>query len=141
MTIGIELEAPGLLARHGDAWIHPDTGHEVIDVFVDDRGRGWGKISDCQFATLGALLDRLGPQLSPAPIGTCVHIGTYADNACQRACRTRCAHHQARDQQPDPKTDPVSGVMTYQGAGERDSEEKWRAYAALLSLIIDDADR
>jgi hypothetical protein len=73
-AVGIELDAAGLLKHTDKGWIHPDSGLPIdgVDVVLDERGRGWHRVTGYQMQTLGALLDALMPELAPLPPGTTV---------------------------------------------------------------------
>lgn len=82
-TVGIEVHAGGRLKRNGTVWFHPDSVTRVdpADVFVDERGVGWHKITDYQFTELEMLLCAIRPTLDTMPRGTTIAPnGTYAEN-------------------------------------------------------------
>lgn len=82
--IGIEIDCAGYLMPHGNAFMHKSSGKIIPrdDVWFDDKGRGWHKITDYQIATLAKLHDAIEAEvLAPFPAGTTiVPNGSYSLN-------------------------------------------------------------
>ena len=122
VAVGIELDNAGYLRRHGpidanhDQWVHPDSGYVIptADVHVDERGRGWERITPYQLATLGELLDTLAATLPGLDRRVSViPNGTYIGNGVTWAAMpgTREVGHVTLD--PTRKTDPGPQVMAW----------------------------
>jgi N-acetylmuramoyl-L-alanine amidase len=125
IAVGIELDCAGYLGRPVNSagrqvWLHPDTKREIAasDVDVDEQGRGWHKVTQYQYDTLGNLIDELraGMRL-PRPGLTISPNGTYADNGVKWAdvgARVSVVGHVTLD--PLQKTDPGPFVMGWLAA-------------------------
>lgn len=112
VAVGIELDNAGRLRRRGAGWVHPDTGRPVIEVYVDERGHGWERVTDYQLETLDALLDGLA--LPGLGAGASVEpSGSYAANGVTWAALTdtRETGHATLD--PINKMDPGPQVIAW----------------------------
>jgi len=74
--VGIELDAGGALKGKNGVFIHPDTGKTIppADVFVDEKGRPWHKVTEYQMQQLKLLWKDLYPACKPFPTGTKLSI-------------------------------------------------------------------
>lgn len=128
-AVGIELDNAGRLARagsggRGDAWVHKDSGKifAPANVFVDDHGRGYERVTDYQFTALETLLDALDAVMpQPSPGTTIVPNGGYKENGVPEASLpwVREVGHWTLD--PYRKTDPGPQVDAFLEARARRS--------------------
>jgi hypothetical protein len=107
-TVGIEVDNAGRLIRSHGVWYHTDSGHTFADadVFVDDRGKGWERVTEYQLETLGKLIDALDEQLAHFPEGVKVlPNGDHDKNGVSwaKTTQTRVVAHATLD--PNNKTD------------------------------------
>jgi hypothetical protein len=107
--VGIEIDCGGKLRQMHSKAMHVDSGTIVdeADVFRDERGAPWHRITDYQFEALGKLLDDLDAVMGALPAGTMiVPNGSYQRNGVTWAALpgTRFVTHVALD--PIRKTDP-----------------------------------
>lgn len=110
--VGIEIDcACRLQFSHGVA-IHPETSTPIApeDVWLDERGKPWHRVTDYQLETLGRLLDDLDAVLVRFPSGT-----TIAPNGSVPSwgmCSgTRFIGHVTLD--PANRSDPGPQVMAW----------------------------
>lgn len=113
-SVGVELDNAGRLKKDTKGWYHPDTGYRFSaeDVFVDEKGRGWEKLTQYQEDTLYSLWNALKSTLSVWPWGTTVapndsyekHSSTWA-----KSNKPSLIGHASTN--PINKTDPGPQVM------------------------------
>lgn len=72
--VGIEIDNAGRLTKDKKGWYQKDTGHRFApeNVFVDDKGRGWERVTDYQMKMLAKLWTALKPTLTGWPSGSTV---------------------------------------------------------------------
>lgn len=70
--VGVEVDNAGRLAGKGGKFYHPDTGKVIPaeDVFIDEKGRPWHKVTDYQISVLKLLWKDLYPMTRPFKPGT-----------------------------------------------------------------------
>lgn len=112
VAVGIELDNAGMLAKKGGAWVHRGTDKVIppADVYIDERGRGWERITEYQFAALEALLDALDATM-PAADFAIVPNGNYSTVPFAGVTSSRELGHVTLD--PNRKTDPGPQVMAW----------------------------
>lgn len=115
-SVGVELDNAGRLVReaYGQRWLHPDTKTFIPtkDVFVDEKGRGWHKVTAYQLEMLSYLWNALKPILKPWPDGTKVQPNaTYASQGAQYAECVSPSLIGHASINPVNKTDPGPQVM------------------------------
>lgn len=73
-SVGVELDCAGRLQLRNNKWIHPDTGTTIPpeDVFIDEKGKGWHKVTEYQMTQLKLLWTALKPVLKPPAVGSAV---------------------------------------------------------------------
>lgn len=114
VSVGIELDNAGRLTKDAKGWYHKDTGYRfaAADVFIDEKGRGWEKVTEYQLAELKRLWLSLKPSLAPWPSGTTVvPNGSYAANGSQWAVPASPALTAHASTNAINKTDPGPQVM------------------------------
>lgn len=114
VAVGVELDNAGKLKKDGKGWFHPDTGHRFAaeDVFVDEKGRGWEKVTQYQLEQLRSLWTALKPTLKPWPPGSrVVPNATYASQGAQYAEPASVSLTGHASTNPINKTDPGPQVM------------------------------
>lgn len=114
--VGIEIDCGGKLRQMQTVVRHMDSGKVVdeADVYRDERGRPWHRVTDYQFEQLGKLLDALDAVMHELPAGSkLVPNGSYQLNGCTWAALpgTRFVTHVALD--PIRKTDPGPQVTAW----------------------------
>lgn len=114
VAVGIEIDNAGKLKRKGDAWVHNGTDKVIAtaDVFLDEHGHGWERITDYQFAALEALLDALDATM-PAAEFSIVPNGNYKAAGVEYAAVTRSREVGHVTLDPNRKTDPGPQVMAW----------------------------
>lgn len=88
ISVGVELHANGLLKKVKGKWANSDNTETYPDseVFVDEHGRGWHRITEYQRDMLKRLWEALKPTLKPWPAGTKVQPNAaYAPNGVRYA--------------------------------------------------------
>jgi hypothetical protein len=114
-SVGVELDSAGRLVKSGGKWLHPDTKTAIPteDVFVDEKGKGWHKVTPYQLEQLKLLWSALKPTLKPSSAGTVVAPnGKYAANGVAHfaaAAAPALIGHVSIN--PINKTDPGPQVM------------------------------
>jgi Putative peptidoglycan binding domain len=115
--IGIEIDCAGALQKNGGNYIHTSSGKIIPreDVFIDDKGRAWHKITDYQFEQIAKLHDALEAEVLEAfPAGTkIVPNGSYSLNGVTWAVTpgVRFVGHVTLD--PIRKRDPGYQFMAW----------------------------
>jgi len=114
---GLELDNAGRLKKNARGqWVHVDSGYvfDDADVYVDERGKGYERVTEYQFEVLGVLLDAWVRTTSPPPAGTTIAPnGDYPGNGAEwaRVERYRIVGHATIN--PLNKTDPGPQVMDW----------------------------
>lgn len=85
VSVGVEIDNAGSLKKDAAGWYHADgatkTRIPAADVFIDEKGRGWEKVTEYQMAMLAKLWAALRPTLRAWPAGTKTQPnGDYARN-------------------------------------------------------------
>lgn len=85
VSVGVEIDNAGGLKKDATGWYHADgaakTRISAENVFVDEKGRGWEKVTPYQMEMLAKLWGALKPTLRPYAAGTVVNPnGDYAKN-------------------------------------------------------------
>ncbi len=118
VAIGIEIDCAGYLGRRTPVgtWVHKDSGTTIAesDVYVDERGKGWHKVTDYQFAVLDALLRALDAHQTPVWPGLYVAPkGGYQANGVTWGAITgaRVVGHVTLN--PTDKSDPGPQTMEW----------------------------
>lgn len=114
--VGIEIDCAGKLHKPFQKCIHPDTCKLVddADVYYDERGKPWHRVTDYQLQTLGKLLTDLDAVMGHLPAGSKISPnGSYQLNGCTWAALpgTRFVTHVSLD--PIRKTDPGPQVTAW----------------------------
>lgn len=114
--IGIEIVCGGKLKQMQSVVRHPDSNALVpeAEVFRDERGKPWHRVTDYQLATLAKLLDDLDAAMAHLPDGCkLIPNGSYQLNGVTWAALpgTRVVTHVALD--PIRKTDPGPQVTAW----------------------------
>lgn len=114
--IGIEIDCAGKLVKSGQAFIHTATGKVIPreDVFIDERGKPWHRVTEYQFEQLAQLHDEIEKVLKPFPAGTTVRPnGSYQLNGVSWGALpgVRFVGHVTLD--PIRKTDPGPQVIAW----------------------------
>lgn len=113
-SVGVEIDNAGKLKKDKAGWYHKDTGYRFApeDVFVDEKGRGWEKITPYQITMLSYLWNALRPTLKPYPEGTTVMPNaTYESQGSIYGKPTKPSLIGHVSTNPINKTDPGPQVM------------------------------
>lgn len=81
-SVGIEWDNAGLLRRVNGKWTHADSGYRFDDedVYIDERGRGWERLTPYQRAMFPILNDAILEQFAPvSPSRQAVGIKSNGD--------------------------------------------------------------
>ncbi len=118
VSVGIEIDCAGHLGRRqaNGTFVHKDSGKVIpeADVYIDERGVGWHRVTDYQFLVLDALLGALDAHQKPVRAG--LHItpkGTYKDNGVVWGATMSCRVVGHVSLNPTGKTDPGPQVMKW----------------------------
>lgn len=113
-SVGVELDNAGRLKKDAKGWYHPDSGYrfDAADVYVDEKGRGWEKVTEYQMVQLKLLWTALKMTLKPWPAGSAVAPNaTYASQGASYAEAASPALIGHASTNPINKSDPGPQVM------------------------------
>lgn len=114
VSVGVEIDNAGRLVKDAKGWYHRDTKYRFAaeDVFVDEKGRGWEKVTEYQEQMLRYLWQDLRPLLKPWPAGTTVTPNaTYSSQGVTYAAAVSPSLIGHASTNPINKTDPGPQVM------------------------------
>lgn len=114
VSVGVEVHAAGRLRKVNGKWMDWDKV-EVIpdaDVYIDEKGRGWHRVTEYQMDMLKRLWEALRPTLRAWPTGTKVQpSASYVSTATQYAAPVSPSLVGHVSMNPVRKSDPGPQVM------------------------------